>query len=368
MKGVINLQHFSIALIPGDGIGPEVMNEAIKVLKKAEEIHGGLTFSCESFDWGCDYYLQNGRMMPENGLDILKDFDVILFGAVGAKSVPDHISVWELILPIRRKFQQYVNLRPIKLLQGIESPLRYKNHKDLDFVVIRENTEGEYSNMGGRVHEGTPYELAVQNNIFTRYGSERILNYAFSLAEKRAKKNLTVATKSNAINFTMPFWDEMVNEIGNSYPDVQTQLYHIDALAAYFISRPETFDVVVGSNLFGDILTDLGAAVVGGLGLAPSGNINPERIYPSMFEPIHGSAPDIAGKGIANPIASIWSLSLMMDHLELPDVGKLILDSIEGVLVDGIIRTPDIRGTANTTEMGDAIVSKMVQLSLSPKI
>jgi len=367
-KGVKNVQHFSIALIPGDGIGPEVMNEAIKALKKAEEIHGGINFSCESFDWGCDYYLENGRMMPENGLDILKDFDVILFGAVGAKSVPDHISVWELILPIRRKFQQYVNLRPIKLLQGIESPLRYKTHKDLDFVVVRENTEGEYSNMGGRVHEGTPYELAVQNNIFTRYGSERILNYAYSLADKRAKKNLTVATKSNAINFTMPFWDEIVKEIGTSYPDVKTQIYHIDALAAYFISRPEEFDVVAGSNLFGDILTDLGAAIVGGLGLAPSGNINPERIYPSMFEPIHGSAPDIAGKGIANPIASIWSLSLMMDHLELPGVAKLILDSIEGVLVEGKIRTPDLGGTATTTEMGNAIVSKMVQLSLSPKI
>lgn len=360
------MKHYSIALIPGDGIGPEVINEAVKVLKKAEEIHGGINFTCESFDWGCDYYLQHGRMMPENGLDTLKDFDVILFGAVGDKTVPDHISVWELILPIRRKFQQYVNLRPIKLLKGLDSPLRFKNHKDLDFIVVRENTEGEYSNTGGRLHEGTPYELAVQNNIFTRYGTERILNYAFSIAEKRAKKNLTVATKSNAINYTMPFWDEIVQEINSSYPDVKTQLYHIDALAAYFISRPETFDVVVGSNLFGDILTDLGAAIVGGLGLAPSGNINPERIYPSMFEPIHGSAPDIAGKGIANPIASIWSLSLMMDHLELNEVGKLILDAIEDVLLDGEMRTPDLGGTATTIEMGDRIVSKMVQLSFSP--
>lgn len=362
------MQHFSIALIPGDGIGPEVMNEAMKVLRKAEGIHGGITFSCESFDWGCDYYLQHGKMMPDNGLELLKDFDVILFGAVGAKTVPDHISVWELILPIRRKFQQYVNLRPIKLLRGLESPLRYKNHDDLDFVVIRENTEGEYSNMGGRVHEGTPYELAVQNNIFTRYGSERILNYAFLYAQNRANKNLTVATKSNAINFTMPFWDEIVKEIGASYPEVNTQIYHIDALAAYFISRPETLDVVVGSNLFGDILTDLGAAIVGGLGLAPSGNINPERVYPSMFEPIHGSAPDIAGKGIANPIASIWSLSLMMDHLQLPEVGKLILDSIEGVLVDGKIRTPDLGGTAKTTDMGNAIVTKMKELSVSMNV
>jgi tartrate dehydrogenase/decarboxylase / D-malate dehydrogenase len=361
------LQHYSIALIPGDGIGPEVINEAVKVLKKIEEIHGGINFSCESFDWGCDYYLQHGKMMPKNGLNILKDFDVILFGAVGAKSVPDHISVWELILPIRQKFQQYVNLRPIKLLKGLESPLRYKNHDDLDFIVIRENTEGEYSNIGGRVHEGTPFEMAMQNNIFTRYGTERILNYAYSLASKRAKKNLSVATKSNAMNYTMPFWDEVAKEIGSSYLEVKTQFYHIDALAAHFISRPEAFDVVVGSNLFGDILTDLGAAIVGGLGMAPSGNINPERTYPSMFEPIHGSAPDIAGKGIANPIASIWSLSLMMDHFELPNVGKLILDAIEGVLLDGNIKTPDLGGINTTIELGDAIVSKMGQLSLNPK-
>lgn len=358
------MQFFSMAVIPGDGIGPEVTNEALKMIKKVEELHGGMKFYSEHFEWGCDYYLKNGRMMPENGLEILKDFDVILFGAVGAKTVPDYISVWELILPIRQKFQQYVNLRPIKLLRGMESPLRYKNHEDLDFVVIRENTEGEYFNSGGRVHEGTPYELAMQNSVFTRFGMERILNYAFTLAEKRKKKSLTAATKSNAINFTMPFWDELVKEISGNYPGIKTQLYHIDALAAYFVSRPEEFDVVVGSNLFGDILTDLGAAIVGGLGISPSGNINPERAYPSMFEPIHGSAPDIAGKGIANPIASIWSIGLMMNHLGHDHIGKLIVDSIEAVLVDGNIRTPDLGGTATTVEMGDAIISKMAQLAV----
>ncbi|WP_047154688.1 tartrate dehydrogenase [Aneurinibacillus tyrosinisolvens] len=358
------MKHYSIAVIPGDGIGPEVMEEGLKVLKAVEVEYGGLHFACDFFAWNCEYYLRNGRMMPANGLEILKGYDAILFGAVGAPSVPDHISVWELILPIRRSFQQYVNLRPIKLLRGLESPLRYKSHEHLDFVVVRENTEGEYSNIGGRMHEGTPYEIAVQNNVFTRYGTERILKYAFSLAEKRPKKKLTVATKSNAINYSMTFWDEIVKEIGSQHPHIETHLYHIDALAAYFVSRPESLDVVAGSNLFGDILTDLGAAVVGGLGLAPSGNINPERKYPSMFEAIHGSAPDIAGKGIANPIAQIWSISLMMDHLGLPEVGKLILDSIEEVLIEGEIRTSDLGGTAKTTEMGDAIVSQIHQLSI----
>ncbi|MFD3449642.1 tartrate dehydrogenase [Microbacteriaceae bacterium 4G12] len=358
------VQHYSIAVIPGDGIGPEVMKEGLKVLKAVESVHGGLRFVCDFFDWNCEYYVKNGRMMPSNGLDQIKDYDVILLGAIGAPSVPDHISVWELILPIRRSFQQYVNLRPVKLLRGLESPLRYKTYKDLDFIVVRENTEGEYSNMGGRIHEGTPYEMAIQNNVFTRYGIERVLRYAYALAEKRPKQRLTAATKSNGINHSMPFWDEVVREVGSQYPHIQTQLYHIDALAAYFISRPESFDVVVGSNLFGDILTDLGAAIVGGLGLAPSGNINPERKYPSMFEPIHGSAPDIAGKGIANPIAQIWSISLMFDHLELPQLGKLVLDAIEEVLQEGVVKTPDLGGCSTTSHMGDAIVSQIHKLSL----
>jgi tartrate dehydrogenase/decarboxylase/D-malate dehydrogenase len=357
------MKNYSMAVIPGDGIGPEVIDEALKVLHAVEEIHGGIKFTYDTFDWNSEYYLKHGRMMPENGLDILRDYDLILFGAVGDPAVPDHISVWELILPIRRTFQQYVNLRPVKLLRGLESHLRYKKHEDLDFVVVRENTEGEYSSMGGRLHAGTPHEMAIQNSVVTRFGSERILNYAYRLAEQRSKKRLTVATKSNAINHTMTFWDEIVKEVGANYPEIDTNLYHVDALAAYFILKPEEFDVVVGGNLFGDILTDLGAAMVGGLGLAPSGNINPEKEYPSMFEAIHGSAPDIAGKGIANPIAQIWSVSLMMDHLDQPELGKLILDAIEEVLADGEVRTPDLGGTASTEEMGNAIVGKLKELA-----
>jgi tartrate dehydrogenase/decarboxylase/D-malate dehydrogenase len=339
------------------------MAEGLKVLKMVEEIHGGLRFVCDSFDWNCEYYLKHGRMMPANGLDILKDYDVILLGAIGAPTVPDHISIWELILPIRQTFQQYINLRPIKLLRGLESPLRYKTHEHLDFVVVRENTEGEYSNMGGRLHRGTPYELAVQNSVFTRHGIERVVKYAYSLAEKR-KKRVTAATKSNGINHSMPFWDEIVKEIGARYPEIKTDLCHIDALASYFITRPENFDVVVASNLFGDILTDLGAAIVGGLGLAPSGNINPERTHPSMFEPVHGSAPDIAGKGIANPIAQIWSISMMMDHLNQTEMARLILDAIEEVLIEGKTATLDLGGKASTVEMGDAVVRQMRKISM----
>jgi tartrate dehydrogenase/decarboxylase/D-malate dehydrogenase len=349
------MTHYSVAVIAGDGIGPEVMAEGLELLRAVAEVHGGISFDTRSFPWNCRYYLEHGRMMPEDALDTLRQFDVILLGAIGAPEVPDHVSVWELILPIRRTFQQYVNLRPIKLLRGLESPLRYKSHADLDFVVVRENTEGEYSNMGGRLHVGTPYELAVQNNVFTRFGVERVVRYAFSLAESTGKKRVTAATKSNGINHSMPFWDEIVKEVSMEYPQIETNLYHIDALSAYFVSRPESFDVVVASNLFGDILTDLGAAIVGGLGLAPSGNINPEKRFPSMFEPIHGSAPDIAGKGIANPIAQIWSVSMMLDHLGHRELGKLVLDAIEAVLVEGNVRTPDIGGKATTRELGGAI-------------
>lgn len=359
------MQHFSIAAIPGDGIGPEVMAEGLKTLKKIEELHGGIHFSIDTFDWNCDYYVKHGKMMPDNGLDILRDYDVILLGAIGAPTVPDHISVWELILPIRRAFQQYINLRPIKLLRGLESPLRYKAHKDLDFIVVRENTEGEYSNMGGRLHENTPFELAVQNNVFTRYGTERVINYAYSLAEKRTGRRLTAATKSNGINHSMPFWDDIVKEVSKQHPNIQTDIYHIDALAAYFITRPEELDVVVASNLFGDILTDLGAAIVGGLGLAPSGNINPEKNYPSMFEPIHGSAPDIAGKQIANPIAQIWSISLMMEHLGFSDIADLIVSSIEEVLIDRKVSTPDLGGKNSTREFGEAIHQQMTKKSIN---
>ncbi|MGE5704559.1 MAG: tartrate dehydrogenase [Clostridia bacterium] len=354
------MKQFEVAVIAGDGIGPEVMTEGLHILKTLENIHGGISFTTHSYDWNCRYYLEHGRMMPADGLEQLRHHDVILLGAIGAPSVPDHVSVWELILPIRRAFQQYVNLRPAKLLKGLESPLRYKGHEELDFVIVRENTEGEYSNMGGRLHSGTPYELAVQNNVFTRFGTERIVRYAMNLACSMNRTRVTAATKSNGINHSMPFWDDVVKDVHKEYLDIQLQLCHIDALVAYFISRPESFDVVVASNLFGDILTDLGAAIVGGLGLAPSGNINPEKEYPSMFEPIHGSAPDIAGRNIANPIATIWSISMMMDHLGYRDLGKLVLDSIEDVLVEGSVRTPDIGGSASTQEMGAAIQQKLL--------
>ncbi|MEK4523045.1 tartrate dehydrogenase [Psychrobacillus sp. FSL W7-1493] len=345
-----------IACIPGDGIGPEVMAEAQKVLQLVEDIHGGVTFEVNPYEWNCDYYLKHGKMMPADGLSILKDYEAILFGAVGDPKVPDHISVWELILPIRREFQQYINLRPIKLLKGIQSPLVGKGVEDIDFVVVRENTEGEYSNSGGRLHAGTPYEVVVQNSVFTRMGSERVIKYAYELAQKRGSKHLSVATKSNAINFSMPFWDEIAKEIGVGYPEIEPKFYHIDALVAFFVSKPEIFDVVVGSNLFGDILTDLGAAISGGLGITPSGNINPEKQYPSMFEAIHGSAPDIAGKGIANPIAQIWSTSLMLEHLGYSDLANVIVDGIEETLVEGKVRTPDLGGNANTTEFTEEIM------------
>ncbi len=356
------MQHYSLAVIAGDGVGPEVMSEGLKVLNAVAEKHGGIQFEINHFPWNCQYYLQHGRMMPENGLDILRQYDAILLGAIGDPQVPDHISVWEIILPIRRVFQQYVNMRPIKLLKGLQSPLRYKDHKDLDFVVIRENTEGEYSNMGGRIHEGTPYEIAVQNNVFTRYGTERIIRFAYQYATDHQLSSVTAATKSNGINHSMPFWDEIVKEVNREYPQIETNIYHIDALAAYFITRPEQFDVVVASNLFGDILTDLGAAIIGGLGFAPSGNINPEKKYPSMFEPIHGSAPDIAGKGIANPIGQIWSVAMMFDHLGYPECYNWILNGIETVLEKGKIRTPDLNGDATTKEFGDAITDEIMSI------
>ncbi|WP_074432937.1 tartrate dehydrogenase [Bacillus ndiopicus] len=354
------MEKFIIANIPGDGIGPEVMEEAIKVLGAVEEIHGNLHFGIDSFDWNCKRYIETGRMMPEDGLETLAAYDAILFGAVGSPEVPDHISVWELILPIRKQFNQYINLRPIKLLKGVESPLANKGVEHIDFVVVRENTEGEYSNSGGHLHVGTPYEVVIQNSVFTRMGSERVIKYAYELARKRGSKQLSVATKSNAINFSMPFWDNIVKEIGKDYKDIESKFYHIDALVAFFVAKPEIFDVVVGSNLFGDILTDLGAAISGGLGLAPSGNINPEKEYPSMFEAIHGSAPDIAGKGIANPIAQIWSTSLMLEHLGYPDLAKIVLDSIEEVLLEGKVRTPDLGGNSTTSDVGNEITSKIL--------
>ncbi len=353
------MDQYSIALIPGDGIGVDVVREGKKVLDTVCNLHGGISLSYKEFDWSCEYYAKNGRMMPEDGLDQLKDFDSIFLGAVGYPGVPDHVSLWGLLLPIRRQFQQYINLRPVKLLKGIQSPLAGKTQEDLDFIVIRENNEGEYSNIGGRIYEGTDLDMAIQNAVFTKKGTERVLRYAFELArQKGKKKHVTAATKSNGINHTMPFWDEYVQKVNQEYPDITSNTVHIDALAAFFVSKPETMDIVVASNLFGDILTDLGAAIVGGLGIAPSANINPEKNYPSMFEPVHGSAPDIAGKGIANPLASIWCTSMMLDHLGHPESAKAIMDVMEDVLLEKIV-TPDLGGNATTEQVGDAICQKL---------
>ncbi|MFJ7726899.1 tartrate dehydrogenase [Neobacillus sp. NPDC097160] len=354
------MEKYSIALLPGDGIGVDVVREGRKVLETISNIHGGFSYSFTEFDWSCEYFAKHGKMMPDDGLEILKDFDSIFLGAVGYPGVPDHVSLWGLLLPIRRQFEQYINLRPVKLLKGIQSPLAGKTSKDLDFIVIRENNEGEYSNIGGRMYEGTDMDMAIQNSVFTRKGVERVLRYAFDLAQKQGKKgHVTAATKSNGINHTMPFWDEYVEKISQEYPGITHNTVHIDALAAFFVSKPETMDVVVASNLFGDILTDLGAAIVGGLGIAPSANINPEKKYPSMFEPVHGSAPDIAGKGIANPLASIWCTSMMLDHLGQPESAKAIIDAMEEVLQEKEVLTPDLGGHSTTEQVGDYICEKL---------
>ncbi|HUG14128.1 MAG TPA: tartrate dehydrogenase [Thermomicrobiales bacterium] len=348
----------SCAVIPGDGIGKEVVAEGVRVLEAAAEIDGGFRFEFESFPWGCEYYAAHDEMMPPDGLQTLSGFETIFLGAVGFPGVPDHLSLWGLLIPIRRTFQQYINLRPCRLLAGVRSPLADKHPGDIDFVVVRENSEGEYSNMGGRIHQGTPYEMAVQNTVFTRMGVDRVIRYAYELAQSR-DKHLTSATKSNGINITMPYWDEVLADVGADYPGVRTDNYHIDALAAYFVTRPESFDVVVGSNLFGDILSDIAAAVMGGIGMAPAANLNPERKFPSMFEPVHGSAPDIAGRGIANPIGQIWTAKMLLDHIGREELGAALLDSIEAVLEKADVQTPDLGGAASTSDMGNAIIAEL---------
>jgi len=298
-------------------------------------------------------------MMPEDGIGRLADFDAIFLGAVGWPTVPDHVSLWGLLIPIRRRFEQYVNLRPVRLFAGVPSPLANKKPGDIDFVIVRENCEGEYSEIGGRLYQGSAAEMAVQESVFTRRGVDRILRFAFELAKSRARRHLTSATKSNGIIHTMPFWDERFRAIAALYPEVRTAQYHIDILCAHFVRFPERFDVVVGSNLFGDILSDLGPAVTGTIGIAPSGNINPEREYPSMFEPVHGSAPDIAGQKIANPIGQIWSGAMMLEHLGYPDAAAAIVSAIERVLASGRVLTPDMGGKASTEELGRAIESEI---------
>jgi tartrate dehydrogenase/decarboxylase/D-malate dehydrogenase len=318
-----------------------------------------VTLDCTEFDWGCGYYEKHGRMMPEDGIGRLADFDAIFLGAVGWPTVPDHVSLWGLLIPIRRRFEQYVNLRPVRLFAGVPSPLANKKPGDIDFVIVRENCEGEYSEIGGRLYQGSAAEMAVQESVFTRRGVDRILRFAFELAKSRARRHLTSATKSNGIIHTMPFWDERFRAIAALYPEVRTAQYHIDILCAHFVRFPERFDVVVGSNLFGDILSDLGPAVTGTIGIAPSGNINPEREYPSMFEPVHGSAPDIAGQKIANPIGQIWSGAMMLEHLGYPDAAAAIVSAIERVLASGRVLTPDMGGKASTEELGRAIESEI---------
>jgi tartrate dehydrogenase/decarboxylase/D-malate dehydrogenase len=347
----------SIAVINGDGIGKEVVPAALEVLERVIPADAGLTFT--SYDYGCDHYLAHGRMMPADGFDQLARHDAIFLGAIGDPRVPDHVSVWELILPLRQRYDQYVNLRPMKLLPGVHCPLAGRTPADIDMVCVRENSEGEYAGWGGRLHVGTPYEVAEQTGIFTRRGIERIARFAFETAMKRPRRLLASATKSNAMQHSMVLWDETVERVAKDYPQVQWRKYHVDALAARMVTDPKSIDVILASNLFGDILTDLGAAVSGSLGVAPGANLNPDRVYPSMFEPIHGSAPDIAGKGIANPIGAIWAGAMMLDYLGIPGAQDRIVKAIETVLGEGGPRTPDLGGKATTREVAHAVGSAL---------
>jgi tartrate dehydrogenase/decarboxylase/D-malate dehydrogenase len=356
------LQKISVASIPGDGIGVDVTLEAQRVLNAIAEFDGGIKFEFTEFPWSCEYYVKHGEMAPKDFLTTLQNFETIMLGAVGFPGVPDHVSLWGLLLPIRRGFEQYVNLRPSRILKGVTSPLRDKEPGDFNFMVVRENNEGEYSSMGGRLYTGFEHEVVVQNSVFTRKGCERIIRYAYNLAANSPRKRLTGATKSNGINWSMPFWDEIFNEIGErEFPQVERRLVHIDALSAFFVLKPQEFDVVVGSNLFGDIMTDLGGAIMGGIGMAPSANLNPEKKYPSMFEPVHGSAPDIAGKGIANPVGAIWSAAMMLDHVGRKDLGARLMDVVEETLGAGM-KTPDLGGKLKTNEVTDAIIGGLRSL------
>lgn len=349
------MKHYKIAVIAGDGIGPEVIGEGIRVLECAAALDGGFAFEFTHFPWGCEYYLKHGKMMPDDAIDILGKFDAIYLGAVGYPGVPDHISLWDLLLKIRHEFDQYVNVRPVKLLKGAPCPLKDVKREDIDMVVIRENSEGEYAGAGDWLYRGQENEVVLQTGVFSRRGTERIIRYAFELARKEGK-TLTSISKGNALNYSMVFWDQVFAEVGKEYPDIKTSSYLVDAASMFFVKDPARFQVVVTSNLFGDILTDLGAAITGGMGLAAGANLNPERKFPSMFEPIHGSAPDIAGKRIANPLASIWSASQMLDFFGHEDWGARLIDAIEALMVEGKTLTCDLGGTAKTNEVGDAII------------
>lgn len=347
---------YRLAVIPGDGIGKEVVPEGVRTLEKAASKYG-FELQLDHFDFASvDYYLKHKKMLPDDWKDQIGKHDAIFFGAVGWPAViPDHVSLWGSLIQWRREFDQYVNLRPVRLMPGVKSPLADRKPGDIDFYVVRENTEGEYSSIGGKIFPGTEREVVVQETVMTRIGVDRILKFAFDLAQKREKKHLTSATKSNGISITMPFWDERVEDVAKAYPDVRWDKYHIDILTAHFVLNPDRFDVVVASNLFGDILSDLGPACTGTIGIAPSGNINPEGKFPSLFEPVHGSAPDIAGQGIANPIGQIWSAAMMLEHLGEDDAAKGIMKAMETVLAEEKLRTRDLKGKADTVTCGKAV-------------
>jgi tartrate dehydrogenase/decarboxylase/D-malate dehydrogenase len=351
-------RNYRIALIPGDGIGREVVPAAVDVLEAAGRRHD-LSFTWSEYDWSCDRYARTGSMMPPDGVEQARSADAILLGAVGYPGVPDHVSLWGLLLPLRRGLRQYACVRPVKLLPGIRTPLADRGPRDIDFVIVRENNEGEYSQLGGRMYEGTEDEVVLQESVFTRRGVDRIIEYAFRLAEARPRRHVTSATKSNGIFHSMPYWDERFAAAAARHPTVETAQFHVDILAAHLVQHPDWFSVVVGSNLFGDILSDLGAAVAGSIGIAPSGNVNPERDAPSMFEPVHGSAPDIAGKGVANPVAQVWSAAMMLDHLGEGAAARAIERAIETVLGDPASRTRDLGGRASTRQATEALIAAL---------
>lgn len=354
------MKTYKIAVIAGDGIGPEVIAEGVKVLEAVAALDGGFQFQFTHFPWGCDYYKKTGKMMPEDGMAQLAGFDAIFLGAVGAPDVPDHISLWDLLLTIRKGFDQYVNLRPVKLLKGAPCPLKDVKESDIDMIFIRENSEGEYAGSGSWLYKGKPNEVVIQDGVFSRAGCERIIRYAYEVARKE-QKTLTSISKGNALNYSMVFWDQIFREVGKEYPDVKTNTLLVDAASMFMVKDPGRFQVVVTSNLFGDILTDLGAAIAGGMGLAAGANLNPEGKYPSMFEPIHGSAPDIAGTGKANPLATVWSASQMLDFFGYPQWGKRVLDCVEQLLCEKKTLTCDLGGNATTTQVGDAVVDLLQQ-------
>ena len=348
-------RKYRIAVIPGDGIGEEVIPVGQRAAEAAADKHG-FAIEWENFDWSCRRYAETGRMMPEDGIEQVKGFDAIYLGACGWPGVPDHVSLWGLLIPLRRELDLYANVRPVRLLKGITSPLAGRGPEDIDFIVVRENVEGEYSEVGGRLYHGTDAEMASQLSIFTRRGTDRILDYAFELARKRKRKHVTSATKSNGIVHTMPYWDERFAAAAGRHPDVETAQYHIDILTAHFVQHPDWFDVVVASNLFGDILSDLGPAVAGSIGIAPAANLNPSGEFPSLFEPVHGSAPDIAGQGIANPIAAVWTAAMMLDHLGETAAAAALEAAMESALEDPATRTRDLGGTADTAACGEAVL------------